>query len=239
MQRGHRNMLRKQVLKPNALQVKQIFATIQGEGPLAGTPAIFIRLFGCNLACNFCDTDFEGEHEVLTPANILVTVQALRRLHPGCNLIVITGGEPYRQDIGTLVAHLLKARYRVQIETAGTLWLDSMMQLYNNDHLTIVCSPKTGSINKLLVEFIDAWKYIIKAHETTVEDGLPNTNPMNGAKKMLVQRPPHGHPAAVYIQPMDEQDADKNVANMVYVIEMSKQYGHRISLQQHKIMGLE
>jgi organic radical activating enzyme len=41
------------------LQVKSIFATIQGEGPNVGTPAVFIRLGGCNLACEFCDTSFE------------------------------------------------------------------------------------------------------------------------------------------------------------------------------------
>ena len=36
------------------------WATIQGEGPYAGSPATFIRLWGCNLKCYFCDTDFES-----------------------------------------------------------------------------------------------------------------------------------------------------------------------------------
>jgi len=42
-----------------SLLVKNIFKTLQGEGPHAGVPAVFIRLGGCNLACSFCDTEFE------------------------------------------------------------------------------------------------------------------------------------------------------------------------------------
>ncbi|CAN0594227.1 unnamed protein product, partial [Ectocarpus sp. 12 AP-2014] len=42
------------------LMVKQIFKTLQGEGPHVGTPSIFVRLGGCNLACDFCDTEFEN-----------------------------------------------------------------------------------------------------------------------------------------------------------------------------------
>ncbi len=52
------------ILKPvfssgETLDVTEIFSTIQGEGPLAGEPAVFIRLSGCKLACAFCDTNFE------------------------------------------------------------------------------------------------------------------------------------------------------------------------------------
>ena len=42
------------------LDIQEIFPTIQGEGPRVGTPSIFIRLGGCNLACTFCDTEFES-----------------------------------------------------------------------------------------------------------------------------------------------------------------------------------
>ena len=46
-----------QRLSLNVLQLAEIFYSIQGEGTWTGTPAVFVRLAGCNLACDFCDTD--------------------------------------------------------------------------------------------------------------------------------------------------------------------------------------
>ena len=43
------------------LQLAEIFYSIQGEGMWTGTPAVFVRLAGCNLACDFCDTDYSLE----------------------------------------------------------------------------------------------------------------------------------------------------------------------------------
>jgi 7-carboxy-7-deazaguanine synthase len=55
-----KNPVRKQELtEDGSLDVVDIFPTIQGEGPNAGRPAVFVRLWGCNLTCSFCDTDFE------------------------------------------------------------------------------------------------------------------------------------------------------------------------------------
>lgn len=55
------------------LFVQSIFPTIQGEGPAAGIPSVFIRLGGCNLACSFCDTEFESFEEMAL-GDILSTV---------------------------------------------------------------------------------------------------------------------------------------------------------------------
>jgi len=117
------------------LSVQNIFATFQGEGPYTGWPAIFIRLGGCNLACEFCDTEFESFQE-MSLENILADVNKLskNKKHP---LIVITGGEPLRQPIEKLCDELLNLKYKVQIETNGTLYkkLDKRVD--------VVCSPNT------------------------------------------------------------------------------------------------
>src|SRR4051812_4694104 len=82
------------------LGVKSIFPTLQGEGPYTGHPAVFVRLGGCNLACSFCDTDFEG-FSTLGVTGIVEQVTKLAVNEAGervRHLVVITGGEPLRQN---------------------------------------------------------------------------------------------------------------------------------------------
>ena len=86
-----------------------------------------------------------------------------------CQLIVITGGEPFRQNIGPLVQDLLAQYLQVQIETNGTLWVD----LPVSERLHIVCSPKTSRLNEKLVARIGSYKYIIAAGRPDEGDGLP------------------------------------------------------------------
>src|SRR5271156_2670792 len=82
------------------LEVKNIFPTLQGEGPFTGVPAVFVRLGGCNLACSFCDTDFEGFRD-MPVADIVENVSSAscERGKRVRQLVVITGGEPLRQNI--------------------------------------------------------------------------------------------------------------------------------------------
>ena len=68
------------------LKVHSIFETIQGEGPYSGYQAIFIRLSGCNLACEFCDTEFD-EYSILEIHDILKKIKSFEQTNP---LIVIT-----------------------------------------------------------------------------------------------------------------------------------------------------
>lgn len=109
-----------------SLMVSEVFGpTVQGEGPLVGTPASFVRLMGCNLACSWCDTPYtwDGTRYDLKAEGRRMTVEQVARqvrAH-GTPLVVITGGEPLLQQhrLGALL-DLLPDR-RVQVETAGTL----------------------------------------------------------------------------------------------------------------------
>ena len=60
------------------LEVHSIFYTIQGEGPFCGTPAVFIRLAGCNLQCPSCDTNYTSKRRTMTAEEI---VNEVRRAH--------------------------------------------------------------------------------------------------------------------------------------------------------------
>lgn len=100
----------------DTLRITEIFHSIQGEGFHAGTAAIFIRGTGCNLACDFCDTDF-SPRERLTPQAVLDRLAG----YP-CRFVVLTGGEPTIQPRGfrALVELLHANGYFVTMETNGS-----------------------------------------------------------------------------------------------------------------------
>lgn len=208
------------------LEVKHIFPTLQGEGPYAGHPSVFIRLGGCNLACHFCDTDFEDFSEssiddiVQTVCRMALNAQGGRSRH----LVVITGGEPLRQEIAPLCKLLLAEGFKVQIETNGSLYRKLPVGV------DIVCSPKnTGAgyfpVRDDLLARINAFKFIIAKDN-------PRYNHVAEVGQSLYHTP-------VYVQPMDEYDADKNAQNHAYALELAEQYGYIVSLQTHKILGIE
>lgn len=97
------------------LRIAEIFHSIQGEGFHAGRPAVFVRGAGCNLACDFCDTDF-SLRERLTPSAILERIRG----YPA-RFVVLTGGEPTVQPGFRVLVGLLRAEgYYVALETNGT-----------------------------------------------------------------------------------------------------------------------
>lgn len=221
------------------LEVHSIWETIQGEGPLVGTPAVFIRLSGCNLQCPKCDTDYTSQRMKLDPKAILdyITAHFPRRIY---GLVVFTGGEPFRQRLLFPVNVLLGNGYKVQIETNGTLF-DQEFFARKQEHigaedLLIVCSPKAG-INQMLVPFIDTFKYVVEHGYVDGEDGLP-TRALGS--DCGVGRPPSNFPRdKIYIQPCDEGHPEGNKRNMDAAIESCMKFGYRLCLQVHKIAGLK
>jgi 7-carboxy-7-deazaguanine synthase len=107
----------------NSLKVNEIFYSIQGESSWAGYPCVFVRLTGCNLRCSYCDTQYAyDEGDELAIADIVAQVAAYR-----CPLVEITGGEPLLQaETPLLVSSLLDNRYRVLLETNGSLDVHSI-----------------------------------------------------------------------------------------------------------------
>lgn len=219
----------KQVKREDGLlDVVSIFDTIQGEGPFAGTPAVFIRMAGCNLSstCRGCDTDYTSGRHMTVVKGILNAVSIHKR-----KLVVLTGGEPFRQEIGPLCSDLLLNGYKVQIETNGTLWNPGMP---GGVHIT--CSPKTSQINKQVRNRVRSWKYIVEEGKIDPTDGLP-TSSLGGLT------PPYRPFAGVsrdsiFIQPFDSGDNTRNRANLEAAVQTCLQHGYRLSLQMHKIVNL-
>lgn len=215
--------------------VNEIFYTIQGEGPWAGKPAIFLRLTGCNLRCFFCDTDFErGQSYTLDG---LAAHLSRMMVSSGCLNIVITGGEPMLQEIGALIMHQELRGAAFQIETAGTVWPHSMGEamLASTVPVVIVCSPKTPIVHKMIQVHTRAWKYIIRHGQTDTGDGLPTRSTQTPLEEARIYRGPVYN---TWVQPMDEGDAAMNELNMRAAVASAMKFGYRLSIQTHKIAGV-
>ncbi|AFE54439.1 7-carboxy-7-deazaguanine synthase QueE [Rickettsia typhi] len=208
------------------LEVQSIFKTIQGEGIFVGYPSIFIRLGGCNLACNFCDTEFE-DFELIDIDQIINKVQNLSlnsKNSKTINLVVITGGEPMRQPIGLLCQKLLDQDFKVQIETNGTLYRSLPKGVF------IVCSPKVGKTgyNKIredLLPQVCAVKFIIS--KNIIEYSI------------IPEVGQSAYNIPVFVQSMDQNDKKLNAENNELAVKLALESGARLSLQIHKFLGIE
>ncbi|MHB8176981.1 MAG: 7-carboxy-7-deazaguanine synthase QueE [Vulcanimicrobiaceae bacterium] len=146
---------------PAMLQLVDIFYTIQGEGIWSGTPAVFVRLAGCNLACEFCDTDYALKFF----ASVEDVVQRVRELSESCPMIVLTGGEPLAQEATpALIAALREDSRRVHIESNGTVFC------HLPDDVWLCVSPKER-VNPRMAERANEVKLIVDGR--VPEEQLP------------------------------------------------------------------
>lgn len=192
------------------MRVNEIFYSLQGEGYHTGTPAVFVRLAGCNLKCPFCDTR-HGAYCDMTEAEITASVCR----YPA-KLVVITGGEPTLQLNETLIEMLKSKGKTIAIETNGTRIVPASV-----DWVTV--SPKgdyTGDIIPLA---------LYKANEVKVVfDGHTMKDPTFGIKADYY-----------YMQPCDTGDPVKNKEITKQCVEYVKQNPiWKISLQTQKILNV-
>lgn len=222
------------------LQTREIFYTLQGEGPYSGRPSVFVRLTGCNLRCHFCDTKWDDDNDKnMLIGDIMEEVERLSENGRLTKLVVLTGGEPLRQDIDLLLMFLIGILgYTVQIETAGTLWQQCLND-YDSKELTVIVSPKTPRIDPILFERADAFKYVIRAEDVQGDiTGVPYTNTQSKGEFRAVPLAEPRPGAPVYLSPCDEYNDDKNAANYQRVGVLAMKHGYIAGVQLHKLLAL-
>lgn len=101
----------------NQAKIKEIFTSIQGEGPYIGVKQLFIRFCGCNLACKYCDTEFSAENGRIYTTDELIKIA---NDNTDCHSVALTGGEPLLQA-DFLKEFLPLCKLPVYLETNATL----------------------------------------------------------------------------------------------------------------------
>ena len=136
----------------NTLIINEIFHSIQGESLSSGMPTVFIRLTGCPLRCDYCDTAYaftEGSKKSFDEI-----VSEIEKYN--CKNITVTGGEPLSQkNTILLINHLSDLSYNVSIETSNAI------SIKNLSHKTIiVLDVKTPGSKEEGKNIIDNYKYL-------------------------------------------------------------------------------
>lgn len=207
------------------LLVSEIFSSIEGEGIRAGYPATFIRLFGCNLRCTYCDSMYacEGTEFVkMSIAEIMSAVEAM-----GNKRVTLTGGEPLiHKNVHELVTALLDKDYEVNIETNGAVDIASYVHM-NNVIITMdfKCTD-SGMREKMIYDNLfcltskDVLKFVVGSRED-LYDMLNIVKTFYGITAQMFVSPVFGK-----IEP----------AEIVDFIKEHKLQGVRLQLQLHKFI---
>jgi 7-carboxy-7-deazaguanine synthase len=217
--------------------VNDLYAAIQGEGCLAGTAMVLVRLHGCGVGCPFCDTKETWRRDrarrVEGPSLALGTspawcevgpieIAAEARWHyPGPRWALVTGGEPAEQALGPLCAALHDAGFKVALETSGTA------AGYRGAALDWFClSPKLGmpgcrAVLPDALEAADEIKHVVgRAADVAALDEL-----LQGVRLKEA--------CAICLQPMSLNERATELCTRT-VLER----GWRLSLQTHRLLGL-
>lgn len=207
--------------------VKEIYATVQGEGFHTGRPAVFLRFAGCNLwsgferdrvgaVCQFCDTDFVGmdgpgggRFADAPELALAVDTAWQRNIGTANRFAVLTGGEPLLQLDGDLLEALHARGFEVAIETNGTLPAPPGIDW-------ICVSPKSGA-------------------ELVQRSGneLKLVYPQIGIDPGDFEHLRFDH---FFLQPMDGSDFERNTDLTIGFCRCSPRW--KVSIQTHKYLGI-
>jgi 7-carboxy-7-deazaguanine synthase len=136
------------------VQITEIYKSIQGESSYTGLPCVFVRLAGCNLRCDWCDSEytFTGGRKM----SVDEVEAEVERLSPRGGLVEITGGEPMLQEreVVPLMECLLNAGYNVLLETSGERPLQNVPKEIIK--IVDVKCPHSGEADSFRIENLDA-----------------------------------------------------------------------------------
>jgi 7-carboxy-7-deazaguanine synthase len=206
---------------PN-LRITEVFYSLQGESKTVGKPTVFVRLTGCPLRCQYCDTAyaFEGG-EIVSLERLIADVQSYQ-----CKYVTVTGGEPLAQPNCLLLLKMLcDAELNVSLETSGAMSVKSV-----DNRVSVVMDLKTPS--SLESDRNDYGNISYLKEEDQVKFVICDRGDYDWAKAKLDQYDLQTKVGEILFSPSFEQLAAAELAQWL----LDDALGVRMQLQLHKIL---
>lgn len=209
-----------------ALQVSEIYSSIQGEGKYTGYPTTIVRLHGCNFKCRYCDEPQAkiGDSKKMSIERVMSAIHRLRNKH-----VCITGGEPLLQEETiTLVYELNTFAYIVSIETSGLVPLDRDTYTRSFSYCMDVKCPCSGESAKNCYKNLD----VLRCNDE-VKFVVRDERDIEFVKNTLKKYPTK---AAVILSPLNN---DEKSCEIILNALTNHKIDGRIGLQMHKVLNIK
>ncbi len=204
--------------EPRHYLVKEMFGpTLQGEGAHAGRPCVFLRFAVCNLACEWCDTDFAAAGAQRLAAPVIVRRLAELDRH-GSRLVIVTGGEPTLQWDSELADAVRAAGFAVHMESNGTRPLSAPV-----DWLTVSPKPQFHQGRFALAA------ELVPSEVKVVVDDTVDASTLEGYERRWGA-------SQLFAQPCMGADYQRHLLRAIALVTERPRW--RLSVQLHKIIGV-
>ncbi len=208
--------------KTASINVCEIFSSVQGETSMAGRPAVFIRLSGCNLQCSWCDTDYAASEGTRMCIEDVVS-KALSFKLP---LAVITGGEPLLQiQALQLIDTLCSKGLDVVVETNGSIDISSV-----NRRARIIMdfkTPSSGQSGRMKEENLKKLR-----EKDEIKFVVADRNDFEWAKDIVSKHSPAA--GEILLSPVSESMDFRRLCRWA----VERMPGARVQANLHKVFGL-
>ena len=208
-------------------RIAEVFFSIQGEGPTAGMPAVFVRLQGCSVGCAWCDTKYSWDPRAGREVALDEVVEEAAAFP--CRRSVITGGEPLESSLfAPLVEALTTRGFTLEVETSGTLAPPAVAVDQWNVSVKLAGSgvPEAKRINPDAIrEFLRLgawWKFV-------VVDAADGAEVLRLAERFAIPR------ERILLMP-EAVRREEILERSPWVWEECKRYGFRFSPRLHILL---
>ena len=212
------------------MKVSEIFVSIEGEGIRTGLAAVFVRLFGCNLRCSYCDSMFAVEGNDYTQMSVEEVVTAIEKTE--IRHVTLTGGEPLIHPGAWELLQILSDRdYQVNIETNGTVACKNHLPgvFYTMDWKC----KSSGMTSQMKMENLatlgknDVLKFVVGS----VEDLQEASSIVAELARLLPQKMPQ-----IFISPIFGKLENEKIVEWMLSDKTMLQNNARFQVQLHKVI---